>query len=116
MLDAADVGRDDGLGLHRGQELFVMEVPVAEVPPEHQPGDHLAVDHVERAADVHVRARFDASGFRIVGPDEIDPARRYVSMDSPLARALMRRQSGDEFTVEVPGGTRSYEILSIRYI
>ncbi len=52
---------------------------------------------------------------RIVGPDEIDPARRYVSMDSPLARALMRRQSGDEFTVEVPGGTRSYVVTEVRY-
>ena len=53
--------------------------------------------------------------FRIVGPDEIDPARRYVSMDSPLARALMRRQSGDEFTIEVPGGTRSYVVTEVRY-
>jgi transcription elongation factor GreB len=53
--------------------------------------------------------------FRIVGPDEIDPARHYVSMDSPLARALMRRQSGDEFTVEVPGGTRSYVVTEVRY-
>ena len=52
---------------------------------------------------------------RIVGPDEIDPARRYVSMDAPLARALMRRQSGDEFTVEVPGGTRSYVVTEVRY-
>jgi transcription elongation factor GreB len=52
---------------------------------------------------------------RIVGPDEIDPARRYVSMDSPLARALMRRKSGDEFTVEVPGGTRSYVVTEVRY-
>jgi transcription elongation factor GreB len=52
---------------------------------------------------------------RIVGPDEIDPARRYVSMDSPLARALMRRQRGDEFTVEVPGGTRSYVVTEVRY-
>ena len=52
---------------------------------------------------------------RIVGPDEIDPARHYVSMDSPLARALMRRQCGDEFTVEVPGGTRSYVVTEVRY-
>jgi len=52
---------------------------------------------------------------RIVGPDEIDPARHYVSMDSPLARALMRRQSGDEFTVEVPGGTRTYVVTEVRY-
>jgi len=52
---------------------------------------------------------------RIVGPDELDPTRHYVSMDSPLARALMRRQSGDEFTVEVPGGTRSYVVTEVRY-
>ncbi len=52
---------------------------------------------------------------RIVGPDEIDPARRYVSMDSPIARALMRRGTGDEFTVEVPGGQRTYVVTEIRY-
>jgi transcription elongation factor GreB len=52
---------------------------------------------------------------RIVGPDEFDPASSYVSMDSPLARALMRRQPGDEFTVEVPGGTRSYVVTEVRY-
>jgi len=53
--------------------------------------------------------------FRVVGPDEIDPARRYVSMDSPLARALMRRRSNEEFTVEVPGGKRTYVVTEIRY-
>jgi transcription elongation factor GreB len=52
---------------------------------------------------------------RIVGPDEIDPARRYVSMDSPIARALMRRGNGDEFTVAVPGGQRTYVVTEIRY-
>jgi transcription elongation factor GreB len=52
---------------------------------------------------------------RIVGPDEIDPARRYVSMDSPIARAVMRRGNGDEFTVEVPGGQRTYVVTEIRY-
>ena len=52
---------------------------------------------------------------RIVGPDEIDPARRYVSMDSPLARALMRRQRDDQVTVEVPGGRRTYVVTEVRY-
>jgi transcription elongation GreA/GreB family factor len=36
-------------------------------------------------------------------------------MDSPLARALMRRGRGDEFTVEVPGGRRTYVVTEIRY-
>jgi transcription elongation factor GreB len=56
-----------------------------------------------------------ASEVRIVGPDEIDPARRYVSMDSPLARALLGRRRDDEVTVVVPGGKRSYLVVAIRY-
>jgi transcription elongation factor GreB len=52
---------------------------------------------------------------RIVGPDEIDPARRYVSMDSPIARALMRRRRDEEFTIEVPDGRRTYVVIDIRY-
>jgi transcription elongation factor GreB len=52
---------------------------------------------------------------RIVGPDEIDPARKYVSMDSPLARMLMKKAVDDEVTVEVPGGKMTYVITEIRY-
>jgi transcription elongation factor GreB len=52
---------------------------------------------------------------RIVGPDEIDPARSYVSMDSPIARALLRRQRGDEVLVDVPEGRRVYVLTAIRY-
>ena len=52
---------------------------------------------------------------RIVGPDEIDPARHYVSMDSPLARALMRKQRDEAVTVEVPGGRRTYVVTEVRY-
>jgi transcription elongation factor GreB len=55
------------------------------------------------------------SQVRIVGPDEIDPARRYVSMDSPLARALMRRQAGEEVTIEVPGGKMTYIVIEVTY-
>jgi len=53
--------------------------------------------------------------FRIVGPDEIDPARRYVSMDAPLSRALMGRGLDDEVPVEVPGGRKTYVVTEIRY-
>ena len=56
-----------------------------------------------------------ASELRIVGPDEIDPARRYISMDSPLARALLGRRRDDEVAVEVPGGRRTYVVTEIRY-
>lgn len=53
--------------------------------------------------------------FRIVGPDEIDAARHHVSMDAPLARALMGRRCDDEVTVEVPGGRRTYVVTEIGY-
>ena len=52
---------------------------------------------------------------RIVGPDEIDGARRHVSMDSPLARVLMGRRRDDEVTVEVPGGRRTFVVTEVRY-
>jgi transcription elongation factor GreB len=52
---------------------------------------------------------------RIVGPDEFDVAPGYISMDSPLARALMKKGLDDEVTVEVPGGQRTLVIVQIEY-
>jgi len=59
--------------------------------------------------------RGEQTEVRIVGPDEIDPARRYVSMDAPLARALMGKRRDDEVRVEVPGGDRTYVVVEVRY-
>jgi transcription elongation factor GreB len=53
--------------------------------------------------------------YRIVGPDEFDMAEGYISMDAPLARALMRKGLDDEVKVELPGGARTYVIVEIRY-
>src|SRR5215472_11286520 len=53
--------------------------------------------------------------YRVVGPDEFDMAPGYISMDSPLGRALLRRALDEEVTVETPGGRRAYVIVSIRY-
>jgi transcription elongation factor GreB len=52
---------------------------------------------------------------RIVGPDEFDQAPDYISMDAPLARALMRKSLDDEVKVELPGGVRTLTIVAIRY-
>jgi len=61
----------------------------------------------------------DAEGkesvYRIVGPDEFDMADGYISMDAPLARALMRKALDDEVTVDLPGGARTLVIVAIRY-
>ncbi len=55
------------------------------------------------------------STYRIVGPDEFDMAPSYISMDSPLGRALLRKALDDEVTVELPGGARKFIIVEIRY-
>jgi transcription elongation factor GreB len=52
---------------------------------------------------------------RIVGPDEIDPTLKQVSMDAPLARALLGKPLDAEVTVEVPGGVRTYVVVGVRY-
>jgi transcription elongation factor GreB len=55
------------------------------------------------------------SRYRIVGPDEFDMAPGYISMDSPLGRALLRKRLDEEVVVETPGGARAYVIVSIEY-
>lgn len=53
---------------------------------------------------------------RIVGPDEFDPKRNWISLDSPMARVLMRRSEGDEIKLNLPSGERLYCVLSVRYV
>jgi transcription elongation factor GreB len=53
--------------------------------------------------------------YRIVGADELDTARGWISMDSPLARALMKKTLDDEVRVETPGGARHYLIAGVSY-
>ena len=55
------------------------------------------------------------SCYRIVGPDEFDMAPGYISLDSPLGRALMRKSLDDEVTVELPGGAVKFVIIAIAY-
>jgi transcription elongation factor GreB len=52
---------------------------------------------------------------RIVGSDEIDLSRRYISWMSPLARALMRSSPGDRVVVRAPGKTAQLEIVDVEY-
>ncbi|MCJ8140509.1 transcription elongation factor GreA [Falsirhodobacter halotolerans] len=54
--------------------------------------------------------------YQIVGEAEADIERGLLNMRSPLARALIGKDEGDSVEVKTPGGDRSYEILSIRYV
>lgn len=53
--------------------------------------------------------------YRIVGPDETDAEKNFISIDSPMAKALMRRTEGEEVTVSKPNGTMTFTVTSIRY-
>jgi transcription elongation factor GreA len=53
--------------------------------------------------------------FQIVGEAEADVRLGLISITSPIARALVGKSEGDEVDVAVPGGTRTYEIVSVSY-
>ncbi len=61
----------------------------------------------------------DAEGkemtYRIVGPDEFDPAKGWISMDSPMARALMKKTLDDEVQVETPNGLMVFYVVAVSY-
>ena len=54
--------------------------------------------------------------YQIVGEAEADIDAGRLNMRSPLARALIGKEAGDSIEVRTPGGTRSYEILDVRYV
>ncbi|MEW5704643.1 MAG: transcription elongation factor GreA [Pseudomonadota bacterium] len=53
--------------------------------------------------------------YQIVGADESDIKRGLLSISSPLARALIGKEQGDAIEVMTPAGSKSYEILSVKY-
>ncbi len=57
----------------------------------------------------------DTQRYRIVGPDEFDLSQQRLSMDSPLARALMGKRLDDEISFDSPSGTQYYVIVAIDY-
>ena len=58
----------------------------------------------------------EAKTYQIVGETEADIEHGLLNIRSPLARALIGKDEGDSVEVRTPGGTRSYEVVSIRYV
>lgn len=54
--------------------------------------------------------------YQIVGDDEADIKAGKISLNSPVARALIGKFAGDVAEVQAPGGVREYEILDVKYI
>ncbi|MDD1793529.1 transcription elongation factor GreB [Enterovibrio makurazakiensis] len=57
----------------------------------------------------------DTLTFRIVGPDEIYGRKDYISIDSPMARALIKKEVDDEASVPTPEGVKLWYVNAIRY-
>ena len=58
----------------------------------------------------------DRKAYQIVGDDEADIKASKISVNSPIARALIGKSEGDTADVQAPGGLRSYEVVAVRYV
>src|SRR5690242_15551923 len=72
-------------------------------------------DQIFFGAQVRVKGPFGERTVRIVGTDEVDPKRGYVSWVSPIARALLKAREGDLVRLRTPGGDEELEILEVTY-
>ena|SRR5688572_4879342 len=69
-------------------------------------GAHITLEDVESG---------DERTFRIVGPEEADVSKGTISVTSPMARACINHEVGDEVRVNAPGGARNYQIVDIKW-
>jgi transcription elongation factor GreA len=58
----------------------------------------------------------DELRYQIVGEDEADTKKGLISVNSPIARALIGKNAGDVVQVKTPGGTRELEIVQVQYL
>jgi transcription elongation factor GreA len=68
-------------------------------------GSRVRLENLDTGEDVE---------YQLVGPEEADIAQGRISISSPIGRAIMGRKPGDELSVQVPGGKRSFELVEIR--
>jgi transcription elongation factor GreB len=57
----------------------------------------------------------DTATYRNVGPDETDAQRGWISIDAPLARAMLKKRVDDEFEAQLPDGAARFAIVEVRY-
>jgi transcription elongation factor GreB len=102
--------------IDRRIRFLTKQIDAAEVVDPETPRTGRAARQVFFGATVrYANAAGDEREVRIVGLDEIDLDRNYISWRSPLARALMKSGPGDSVVLHAPGGTERLEILEVRY-
>ncbi len=67
-------------------------------------GSKVVLENIETGEDV---------SYQLVGPDESDIENGRISVSSPLGKAIIGRKPGDELSLQVPGGRRTYELIEI---
>jgi len=102
--------------IDRRIRFLIKRLDAAEVVDPLARRDDDAADQVYFGATVTVADEHgDERTIAIVGVDEIDPARGYISWISPMARALLKAREGDMVTLRTPVGVEEIEILRVRY-
>jgi transcription elongation factor GreB len=102
------LGEIDRRVRYLGKRLEALKV--AEGPPT-DPGAIYFGAHFE----IEDETSGELARYRIVGPDETDAKAGWISIDSPLARAALRKRVDDEFEVLLPSGPARYLVLAITY-
>jgi transcription elongation factor GreB len=98
-------------GLDRRIRYLQKRLPSLNVVREHPAGDAIYFGATVEVCD----EAGDTNTYRIVGPDETDARTSAISIDSPIAKALLKKQLNDEVVVVIGEKTCTLQILSIRY-
>ena len=102
--------------IDRRLRFLSKRLDAAEVVDPETPRDDDTADQVFFGATVtYARANGDENTITIVGIDEIDLKRNYISWISPLARALIKARAGDSVTLRAPGGVEMLAVIEVRY-
>ena len=99
--------------LDRRVRYLSKRVPSLRVIDE-MPADREAVFFGARV-ELEDVASGETQTYRIVGPDEAEPSRGEISIDSPLARALLKKRVDDEVDVQSPAGARRMAVVEVTY-
>ena len=79
--------------------------------------DRLPTDRaqVRFGAWIRVRSGPEELVYRIVGADETDASAGWISIDSPVARALLGKSAGDSVVIELPEGAKTFQLIDVAY-
>lgn len=99
--------------IDRRARYLSKRIPALQVA-EGLPGDRTKV-FFGALVELENVASGESVSYRIVGPDETDAKRGWISIDSPLARAMLKKHVADEFDAELPAGFARFVLTGVDY-